>query len=85
MSTNLEQAFLGRVELIENKPLFDGVQYIFKTVTGKKLSVVRHKFSHGNEIGQGLYELADITNGKVDVVQGYLTPERVIEILKEER
>lgn len=51
----------------------------------EKLSVVRHKFSHGNECEQELYEMADITDGIVDNVQGYLTAERVIEILEEER
>ncbi|WP_447156966.1 hypothetical protein [Staphylococcus pseudintermedius] len=47
--------------------------------------MVRHKFSHGNECEQELYEMADITDGIVDNVQGYLTAERVIEILEEER
>ncbi|WP_128382861.1 hypothetical protein [Staphylococcus coagulans] len=83
MSANLEQAFLDRDELIEHKPLFDGVQYIFKTVTGKKLSVVRHWASYGSK--EGLYEMAVITDEAVEDVQGYLTPERVIEILEEER
>ncbi|WP_019168112.1 hypothetical protein [Staphylococcus intermedius] len=85
MSVELEQVFLERDEYIEHKPLFGGIQYIFKTGTGKKLSVVRHEFSHGNECGEGLYELADITDRSIDIVQGYLAPERVIEILEEER
>ncbi|WP_394356331.1 hypothetical protein [Staphylococcus delphini] len=81
----IEVAFLEQDEYIEHKHLFGGIQYIFKTVTGRKLSVVRHKFSHGNECEQGLYEMADITEGKVDVVQGYLTVNDVIKILEEER
>ncbi|EGQ2725514.1 hypothetical protein F9633_11330 [Staphylococcus pseudintermedius] len=81
----LEVAFLERDEYIEYKEVFGGIQYIFSTGTGRKLSVVRHKFSYGNEYEQGLYEMADITDGIVDNVQGYLTAERVIEILEEER
>ncbi|EIQ3714684.1 hypothetical protein LPB15_11515 [Staphylococcus pseudintermedius] len=79
----LEVAFLERDEYIEYKKLHDGVQYIFSTGTGRKLSVVQHWASYGSE--QGLYEMADITDGIVDNVQGYLTMERVIEILEEER
>ncbi|EHD0821221.1 hypothetical protein JSP12_001851 [Staphylococcus pseudintermedius] len=81
----LEVAFLERDEYIEYKEVFGGIQYIFSTGTGRKLSVVRHKFSYGNECEQELYEMADITDGIVDNVQGYLTAERVIEILEEER
>ncbi|HAR6219129.1 hypothetical protein [Staphylococcus pseudintermedius] len=81
----LEVAFLERDEYIEYKEVFGGIQYIFSTGTGRKLSVIRHKFSYGNECEQGLYEIADITDGIVDNVQGYLTAERVIEILEEER
>ncbi|REH81361.1 hypothetical protein [Staphylococcus felis] len=81
----IEQSFLDRDEYIEHKEVFGGIQYIFETKSGKKISVVTHDFSHGNECGQGLYELADITDESIDVVQGYLTPERVIEILEEER
>lgn len=81
----LEVAFLERDEYIEYKEVFGGIQYIFSTGTGRKLSVVRHKFPYGNECEQGLYEMADITDGIVDNVQGYLTAERVIEILEEER
>ncbi|MCE5703444.1 hypothetical protein JL799_08855 [Staphylococcus pseudintermedius] len=81
----LEVAFLERDEYIEHKLLFGGIQYIFSTGTGRKLSVVRHNFSHGNECEQELYEMADITDGIVDNVQGYLTAERVIETLEEER
>ncbi|EHT3698254.1 hypothetical protein JL837_03410 [Staphylococcus pseudintermedius] len=81
----LEVAFLERDEYIEYKEVFGGIQYIFSTGTGRKLSVIRHKFSYGNECEQGLYEMADITDGIVDNVQGYLTAERVIEILEEER
>ncbi|UXR73312.1 hypothetical protein MUA48_07990 [Staphylococcus sp. IVB6238] len=79
----LEVAFLERDEYIEHKHLHDGIQYIFSTGTGRKLSVVRHWVSYGSE--QGLYEMADITDETVDNVQGYLTVERVIEILEEER
>ncbi|EII2116506.1 hypothetical protein LG094_001069 [Staphylococcus pseudintermedius] len=81
----VEVAFLERDEYIEYKEVFGGIQYIFSTGTGRKLSVVRHKFSHGNECEQGLYELADITDESIDVVQGYLTAERVVEILEEEQ
>ncbi|EIK0257145.1 hypothetical protein [Staphylococcus pseudintermedius] len=81
----LEVAFLERDEFIEYKEVFGGIQYIFSTGTGRKLSVVRHKLSHGNECEQELYGMADITDGIVDNVQGYLTAERVIEILEEER
>ncbi|MGM7689785.1 hypothetical protein ACS7WQ_06170 [Staphylococcus felis] len=81
----LETAFLNRDEYIEHKEAFGGIQYIFNTGTGRKLSVAQHRFSYGNECGQGLYELADITDESIDVVQGYLTAERVIEILKEEQ
>ncbi|REH95142.1 hypothetical protein DOS77_11815 [Staphylococcus felis] len=80
----VEQSFLDRDEYIEHKSLFDGIQYIFETKSGKKISVVRHNFSHGNECCQGLYELADITDESIDVVQGYLTPDDVIEILEED-
>lgn len=79
----LEVAFLERDEYIEHKLLFGGIQYIFSTGTGRKLSVVQHWASYGSE--QGLYEMAVITDGIVDNVQGYLTAERVIEILEEER
>lgn len=79
----LEVAFLERDEYIEYKEVFGGIQYIFSTGTGRKLSVVQHWTSYGSE--QGLYEMADITDGIVDNVQGYLTAERVIEILEEER
>ncbi|WP_353418134.1 hypothetical protein PYH72_10905 [Staphylococcus delphini] len=79
----LEVAFLERDEYIEHKHLHDGIQYIFSTGTGRKLSVVRHWASYGSE--QGLYEMADITDETVDNVQGYLTLKRVIEILEEER
>ncbi|MCE5681211.1 hypothetical protein JL812_06435 [Staphylococcus pseudintermedius] len=79
----LEVAFLERDEYIEYKEVFGGIQYIFSTGTGRKLSVVQHWASYGSE--QGLYEMADITDGIVDNVQGYLTAERVIEILEEER
>lgn len=80
----VEQSFLNRDEYIEHKEAFGGIQYIFETKSGKKISVVRHDFSHGNECGQGLYELADITDESIDVVQGYLTPDDVIEILEED-
>ncbi|PCF48976.1 hypothetical protein [Staphylococcus delphini] len=83
MSVELEQVFLDRDEYIEHKHLHDGIQYIFSTGTGRKLSVVRHWASYGSE--QGLYEMADITDETVDNVQGYLTLKRVIEILEEER
>ncbi|GAB0271890.1 hypothetical protein JPSP25_25790 [Staphylococcus pseudintermedius] len=79
----LEVAFLERDEYIEYKEVFGGIQYIFSTGTGRKLSVVQHWASYGSE--QELYEMADITDGIVDNVQGYLTAERVIEILEEER
>ncbi|WP_390542880.1 hypothetical protein, partial [Staphylococcus pseudintermedius] len=75
--------FLERDEYIEYKEVFGGIQYIFSTGTGRKLSVVQHWASYGSE--QELYEMADITDGIVDNVQGYLTAERVIEILEEER
>ncbi|MBH9582140.1 hypothetical protein [Staphylococcus felis] len=81
----IEQSFLDRDEYIEHKSLFSGIQYIFETKSGKKISVVRHEFSHGNECRQGLYELADITDESIDVVQRYLTPDDVIKILEEER
>lgn len=83
MSVELEQVFLDRDEYIEHKEAFRGIQYIFSTGTGRKLSVAQHRFSYGNE--EGLYEMAVIVDGTVDNVQGYLTPERVIEILEEER
>lgn len=79
----VESAFLERDEYIEHEELFGGIQYFFRTGTGRKLSVVRHNYSYGNE--KGLYEMADITIGIVDEVQGYLLPDDVIEILEEER
>ncbi|MFB3175130.1 hypothetical protein PF220_07080 [Staphylococcus pseudintermedius] len=79
----LEVAFLERDEYIEYKEVFGGIQYIFSTGTGRKLSVVQHWASYGSK--EGLYEMAIITDETVEDVQGYLTPERVIEILEEER
>ncbi|MBV6534181.1 hypothetical protein HT654_09575, partial [Ursidibacter maritimus] len=51
MSVELEQMFLKRDEYIEHKEVFGGIQYIFSTGTGKKLSVVRHWASYGSEQG----------------------------------
>ncbi|WP_242461857.1 hypothetical protein [Staphylococcus pseudintermedius] len=45
--------------------------------------MVQHWASYGSK--EGLYEMAVITDETVEDVQGYLTPERVIEILEEER
>ncbi|EGQ3323199.1 hypothetical protein [Staphylococcus pseudintermedius] len=54
-------------------------------MTWKDIDFIGLNRSHGNECEQELYEMADITDGIVDNVQGYLTAERVIEILEEER
>ncbi|EIE3619019.1 hypothetical protein LDD98_002438, partial [Staphylococcus pseudintermedius] len=47
----LEVAFLEQDEYIEHKRLHDGIQYIFSTGTGRKLSVVQHWASYGSKEG----------------------------------
>ncbi|UXR77650.1 hypothetical protein [Staphylococcus sp. IVB6227] len=76
----LEVAFLERDEYIEHKHLHDGIQYIFSTGTGRKLSVVRHWVSYGSD--KGYYEMARVkANGHVSEPLGYLTVDEVLTIV----
>jgi len=79
------------LEFIELKdPFLNGVQCRIQFDNGYGASIVRHNFSYGNEYG--LYELAvldkeghlhyDNSVAKGDVI-GYLTEEKITEILKQ--
>jgi len=53
----------------EERPVYDGVQVLFKFANGRGASVIRHRYSYGGEFG--LWELAVLNrDGGLD----YSTP-----------
>ena len=79
-------------KLLPNKPINNGIQYIFKAKNGYGASIVRHDYSYGGK--DGLWELAVIqfeANSDWDIcydtpitsdVLGHLTDDEVNETLE---
>lgn len=77
--------------LIKKKPIFNGVQYLFKFPNNYGASVIKHMYSYGSS--RDLWELAVIyfdDGGDWDLtydteitgdVEGYLTDQDVLDLL----
>lgn len=68
--------------LIEKKPIWDGMQYLFRFDNGYGASVVKHHGSYGSYAD--LWELA-VDTPITDDVEGFLEDEDVRNLLKQIR